>query len=126
MAFWIVSVQGILAIGLGAVLLFQPDRTLPMLANFMGLYWLTSGVISLRWAAAARLWPGFFTLRRGGRRHGPGLPRGLLAISEVYCSLERNAGGAVVLSWPNNPSVLESTVTDVLISHHKVILLEWM
>lgn len=48
MAFWIVSVQGILAIGLGAVLLFQPDRTLPMLANFMGLYWLTSGVISLR------------------------------------------------------------------------------
>ena len=51
-AFAITLIRGILAVSLGAALLFQPDRALPMLGNFMGMFWLASGIISLRWGAA--------------------------------------------------------------------------
>jgi uncharacterized membrane protein HdeD (DUF308 family) len=51
-AFAITLVRGILAVSLGTALLFQPDKTLPMLGNFMGMFWLASGVISLRWGAS--------------------------------------------------------------------------
>lgn len=50
-AFTITLVRGLLAITLGAVLLFQPEKTRPILANFMGMFWLASGIISLRWSA---------------------------------------------------------------------------
>jgi uncharacterized membrane protein HdeD (DUF308 family) len=33
-------------------LLFQPDKTRPILANFMGMFWLASGIISLRWSVS--------------------------------------------------------------------------
>ena len=52
MAFWITLIRGILALGLGAALLLQPEKSLPMLANFMGIYWLVSGALGLRWGAA--------------------------------------------------------------------------
>jgi uncharacterized membrane protein HdeD (DUF308 family) len=52
MAFWTTLIRGILAFGLGAALLLQPEKSLPMLANFMGIYWLVSGAVSLRWGAA--------------------------------------------------------------------------
>ena len=43
-------VRGALAIFLGLALFFLPDKkSRPMLANFMGFYWLVSGVVSLRW-----------------------------------------------------------------------------
>ena len=51
-AFAITLIRGILAVSLGAALLFQPDKTLPMLGNFMGMFWLASGIISLRWGAS--------------------------------------------------------------------------
>lgn len=54
MAFWITLVRGIFAISLGAALIFQPDKSLPILANFMGIYWLISGLVSVRWGAAGR------------------------------------------------------------------------
>jgi uncharacterized membrane protein HdeD (DUF308 family) len=50
--FVITLIRGLLAISLGAVLLFQPDKTRPILANFMGMFWLASGIISLRWSAS--------------------------------------------------------------------------
>ena len=68
MAFWITFIRGILALVLGAVLIFQPDKALPMLANFMGLYWLTSGVIGLRWGAA------------GGRARGLAMAAGAAGV----------------------------------------------
>ncbi len=49
MSFWIPLIRGLLAISLGVALVFQPDRTGPMLANFMGMFWLASGIVSLRW-----------------------------------------------------------------------------
>jgi uncharacterized membrane protein HdeD (DUF308 family) len=50
--FVITMIRGLLAITLGAVLLFQPEKTRPILANFMGMFWLASGIISLRWGAS--------------------------------------------------------------------------
>jgi len=49
MAFWITLMRGILAIALGVGLLFWPDKAQPVLANFMGMFWLLSGIVSLRW-----------------------------------------------------------------------------
>ena len=86
MAFWITLIRGILALGLGAALLFQPDKALPMLANFMGLYWLTSGVISLRWGAA------------GGRARGLAVVAGATSVLAGLAMLARwlaQAGGAI-------------------------------
>jgi uncharacterized membrane protein HdeD (DUF308 family) len=58
-AFWITLIRGILAISLGTALLIQPDKPLPMLANFMGMYWLAAGIISLRWGASGERARGF-------------------------------------------------------------------
>jgi uncharacterized membrane protein HdeD (DUF308 family) len=49
MAFWITLVRGMLAVTLGVALLFWPDRARPMLVSFMGMFWLVSGIVSLRW-----------------------------------------------------------------------------
>lgn len=49
MAFWITLLRGMLAITLGVALVLQPDKARPMLVNFMGMFWLVSGIVSLRW-----------------------------------------------------------------------------
>jgi uncharacterized membrane protein HdeD (DUF308 family) len=49
MAFWIMLIRGMLAVTLGVTLLFWPDKARPMLVNFMGMFWLVSGIVSLRW-----------------------------------------------------------------------------
>jgi uncharacterized membrane protein HdeD (DUF308 family) len=49
MKFWITLFRGALAITLGVALIFQPDKARPMLVNFMGMFWLVSGIVSLRW-----------------------------------------------------------------------------
>jgi uncharacterized membrane protein HdeD (DUF308 family) len=49
MAFWITLLRGMLAICLGVALVLQPDKARPMLVNFMGMFWLVSGIVSLRW-----------------------------------------------------------------------------
>jgi len=49
MAFWITLIRGMLAIALGVALVFQPDKARPMLVSFMGMFWLISGIVSLRW-----------------------------------------------------------------------------
>ena len=41
-------IRGILAITLGIVLVFNPEKTRPFLFNTMGLFWLTSGVVLIR------------------------------------------------------------------------------
>ena len=52
--FTITLIRGLLALSLGIVLLFLPDKTRPMLGNFMGMFWLASGIISLRWSASGK------------------------------------------------------------------------
>ncbi len=49
MAFWITLLRGMLAVALGVALFFQPDKARPMLVSYMGMFWLVSGIVSLRW-----------------------------------------------------------------------------
>src|SRR5262245_41968367 len=51
-AAWIALIRGVVAVTLGSAILFYPDKTRPILANFIGLYWLVSGVLCLRWTVA--------------------------------------------------------------------------
>ena len=53
-AFWVTLIRGLLATFLGIALIFQPDKTRPFLINFMGMFWLASGIMSLRWGASGR------------------------------------------------------------------------
>lgn len=48
LAFWITLSRGLLAIALGISLLFIPDKTLPMLANLVAMFCITTGLVSLR------------------------------------------------------------------------------
>ena len=49
MAFWITLIRGVLAVILGVALIFWPDKARPILVSFMGMFWLVSGIVSLRW-----------------------------------------------------------------------------
>jgi len=49
--FWVTLIRAILATLLGLALLIQPDKARPMLVNFMGMFWLASGIMSVRWSA---------------------------------------------------------------------------
>jgi uncharacterized membrane protein HdeD (DUF308 family) len=59
MAFWITLIRGMLAVTLGVALVFYPDKSRPMLGNFMGMFWLVSGIISLRWGVRGERARGF-------------------------------------------------------------------
>ena len=48
------TLRAILAIILGIVLIFQPEKTRPLLVSFMGGFWLASGLLSLRWSGRDR------------------------------------------------------------------------
>jgi uncharacterized membrane protein HdeD (DUF308 family) len=76
--FLITLFRGMMATTLGLVLLFQPDKTLPMLANFMGMFWLASGIISLRWGA------------NGERAHGWALLAGAIGMLAGITTLSRS------------------------------------
>ena len=52
MAFYITVFRSLKAVSLGIALLVQPDKTRPFLANFMGMYWLGSALLSIRWGIA--------------------------------------------------------------------------
>ncbi len=57
MAFWITLARSVLATALGLALILQPEKTRPMLVNFMGMFWLMAGIMSLCWGAyGARRW----------------------------------------------------------------------
>jgi len=46
--FWITLIRGILVVVLGLSLLFIPDKTRAMLFNFMGFFWIMTGIVSVR------------------------------------------------------------------------------
>jgi uncharacterized membrane protein HdeD (DUF308 family) len=50
----ITIIRGILVTILGLALIFQPEKTRPILVNFMGFFYLASGIVSLRWGTAVR------------------------------------------------------------------------
>ena len=46
--FWITLIRGFLVVILGISLLFIPEKTKAMLFNFMGFFWLMTGIVSVR------------------------------------------------------------------------------
>jgi uncharacterized membrane protein HdeD (DUF308 family) len=51
---WVTLVRGVLAITLGLALLIQPVKVRPFLITSMGMFWLVSGVMSIRWGLSGR------------------------------------------------------------------------
>jgi len=51
-AFWITLARSVLALALGLALILQPDKSRPMLINFIGMFWLAAGIMSLRWSTS--------------------------------------------------------------------------
>jgi uncharacterized membrane protein HdeD (DUF308 family) len=84
MAFWITLVRGILAVTLGVALLFWPDKARPILVNFMGMFWLVSGIVSLRWGA------------RGERARGVSLLAGAIGVLAGIGMLSRRFTQGIV------------------------------
>ncbi|MEJ2752121.1 MAG: DUF308 domain-containing protein [Candidatus Promineifilaceae bacterium] len=52
MAFWITLGRSFFALILGVALLFWPDKSLAMLGNFMGGFWIAGSLLSIRWGFA--------------------------------------------------------------------------
>ena len=52
MAFWVTFFRSLLAIGLGVALIWNSNAARPLLGNFLGFYWITAGIISVRWGAS--------------------------------------------------------------------------
>jgi uncharacterized membrane protein HdeD (DUF308 family) len=51
-AFWITLARSVLALALGLALILQPDKSRPTLVNFIGMFWLAAGIMSLRWGTS--------------------------------------------------------------------------
>jgi uncharacterized membrane protein HdeD (DUF308 family) len=50
---WITFVRGAMAIALGLALALERNRAPGALANFMGVYWILNGVVTLQWGLMA-------------------------------------------------------------------------
>lgn len=52
MAYWLTLGRSIFAIALGVAIFFYPDKTRPMLGNFIGMFWIAGSLMSIRWGLA--------------------------------------------------------------------------
>lgn len=52
--FWVTLVRGIMAISLGLALLIRPVKVHSFLITSMGIFWLVSGVMSIRWGLSGQ------------------------------------------------------------------------
>jgi len=50
---WITLARGFMAIGLGVALALNGDRAPAALVNFMGIYWVLNGIVTLRFGMTA-------------------------------------------------------------------------
>jgi uncharacterized membrane protein HdeD (DUF308 family) len=91
---WVTLVRGLFGLMLGAAVLWSGDRS-SSLVTFMGLYWLTGGALTLRWALGVR-WA-------TGTRLG--LAAGLSAIA---------VGGLALLRHPFSTLLSVDTVATLL------------
>ena len=82
--FFVTLLRGLFAVTLGIALIFQQDKTRPILANFMGMYWVASGIVSLRFGAA------------GGRARGLPLLAGVVGVFAGVAMLGRSVAGEYV------------------------------
>jgi uncharacterized membrane protein HdeD (DUF308 family) len=52
--FWVTLLRGLMAITLGLALWIQPQKLRPFLITSMGMFWLVSGVMSIRWGLSGK------------------------------------------------------------------------
>jgi uncharacterized membrane protein HdeD (DUF308 family) len=79
--FWITLARAMFALALGLALILNPDKTRPMLVNFMGMFWLAAGIMSLRWSPSGQRAP------RAARLAGiVGILAGLLVLGRLLVS----------------------------------------
>jgi uncharacterized membrane protein HdeD (DUF308 family) len=64
----ITFIRGMLAVVLGLALVVDPIKVRPLLTNFIGIFWLASGALSLRWGA------------QGERIHGWAIFAGVVGV----------------------------------------------
>lgn len=84
---WITVVRGVMAIVLGLALALNYDRAPAALLNFMGVYWILNGMVTLRLGLAAE----------GGRRR-LALAAGAIGIVTGAVVLVANVGTTFLLS----------------------------
>jgi uncharacterized membrane protein HdeD (DUF308 family) len=87
LGYWVPLGRALLAAALGVALLVQPDKTRPMIANFMGMFWLTSGLMSLRWGVS------------GERPRRLSLAAGVIGVLVGIAVLSRNLMRRVMSEW---------------------------
>jgi uncharacterized membrane protein HdeD (DUF308 family) len=90
LVFWIALTRGLIIIFLGLSLLVIPDKTLKMLGNFMGIFWVMTGIVSIRQES-----------RRDGNRLSLavgviGVLAGLLVVTRTLA--QRWLDGALIVS----------------------------
>jgi uncharacterized membrane protein HdeD (DUF308 family) len=105
---WLNLVRGVVALIIGILIFAWPNVAGSMLVNFMGIYWLVSGLMSLRWGLsthrAKRLWfaagiigtvGGVLILLRSlyGRFIDPGLMITLFGVVALITGLMHLFGG---------------------------------
>ncbi len=88
--FWVTLLRGFMVITLGLVLWIQPQKARPFLITSMGMFWLVSGVMSIRWGLS------------GKRTRGLPLLAGIVGVLAGLAALSRRF------------ELLDALVSDVL------------
>ena len=84
---WITATRGVMAIVLGLALALQRDRAPAALVNFMGVYWMLNGIVTLQWGLAAQ-----------GRRRRLPLAAGAIGIVTGAVVLVADVGTTFLLA----------------------------
>jgi len=84
---WITVARGVMAIALGLALALNGDRAPAALVNFMGIYWILNGTVTLRLGLAVE-----------GARRPLALAAGGIGIATGAVVLLVNAGTAFLLA----------------------------
>lgn len=84
---WITLARGLMAIALGLALALNGDRAPAALVNFMGIYWILNGIITLRFGLAVE-----------GARRQLALAAGGIGIATGAVVLVANAGTTFLLA----------------------------
>jgi len=84
---WITFARGVMAIVLGLALALNRDRAPAALVNFMGVYWIASGLVTFKFGGAA-----------AGRRRFLSQAAGAIGIATGAVVLVANGGTSFLLS----------------------------
>ncbi len=91
--FWVTLMRGILAITLGVALLILPDKVRAFLITSMGIFWLVSGVMSIRWGLTGRRARGLPLLAGV-----VGVLAGIMAISRRFLQLDSLVSETLIIT----------------------------